>query len=258
MTLTLLPLGTGDAFSATRHSCASALIHESAAGRAVLVIDCPHPLRKMLREASAISGIPLDVPDLSACVLTHLHADHASGVEGYLWYSLFVVGSVGTLAVHDDVRQRLWEGHLAGGMETLRSEDGGVQRLTLDAVARCVRLDDHAPTSIGPFTVELRRTLHHIPTFAVRVRVGGASVAFSADTAWDPSLVAWLLEADLAVHETGHGGGGHTPLDRLAALPAEDRARMRLTHFADDLDVSSLPITHLEAGRPVVITPRRR
>lgn len=255
MTLTLLPLGTGDAFSAQRFSCANALIHEDAGGRSVLLIDCPHPLRKMLREASVTSGIPVDVGDVTACVLTHLHADHASGVEGYLWYSLFVVGTPGTLAVHDDVRRRLWDGHLAGGMETLRTDDGALQSLTLEHVARCVRLDDHASTTIGPFSVEVRRTLHHIPTFAVRVRAGGASVAFSADTAWDPALVAWLSEADLAVHEFGHGGAGHTPLEQLAALPVEQRARMRVTHFGDDVDTSALPIAPLVAGSPLVIAP---
>ncbi len=257
MTLTLLPLGTGDAFSAQRYSCANALIHEGPGGRAVLLVDCPHPLRRMLRDASTASGIALDVGDVSACVLTHLHADHASGVEGYLWYSMFVLGSQGTLAVHDDVRRRLWEGHLAGGMETLRTDDGALQPLTLESVARCVRLDERAPTAIGPFSVEVRRTLHHIPTFAVRVRAGDASIAFSADTAWDPSLVAWLLEADLAVHEFGHGGAGHTPLERLAALPADQRARMRVTHFGDDVDEGALPVAPLRAGTPVVITPRR-
>ncbi|OGQ17513.1 MAG: MBL fold hydrolase [Deltaproteobacteria bacterium RBG_16_71_12] len=250
MSLTLLPLGTGDAFSAERHSCCNALVYDDDGTRAVLLIDCPHPLRKVMRDAARVHGLALDVADVTACALTHLHADHASGVEGFLWYSRFVLGDKGTLALHDDVRARLWDGHLAGGMEQLLGEDGAITRLSLDDLAACVRLSEEAPAPIGPFSVEVRRTRHHIPTFALRVRAGEASVAFSADTAFDPALIAWLLEADLAVHEAGHGHA-HTPLEALAALPAAARDRMRLTHLGDDVDRTSLPIAALEEGRPI-------
>lgn len=252
MTMTLLPLGTGDAFSAERHSCCNALVCDDGGARAVLLVDCPHPLRKVMRDAARVQGFALDVADVTACALTHLHADHASGVEGYLWFARFVVGTKGTLALHDDVRARLWEGHLAGGMEQLLGEDGTTTRLTLDDVADCVRLTEQAPVQIGPFSVEARRTRHHIPTFALRVRAGGASVAFSADTGFDPALIAWLLEADLAVHEAGHGHA-HTPLEALAALPAAARRRMRLTHLGDEVDRRGLPIAALEEGRAVVV-----
>lgn len=252
MTLTLLPLGTGNAFSAERHSCCNALVHDDDGARAVLLIDCPHPLRKVLRDAAQVQGFALDIADVTACALTHLHADHASGVEGFLWFSRFVLGTKGTLSLHDDVRARLWDGHLAGGMEQLLDDQGIPTRLTLDDVATCVRLTEEAPVRIGPFAVEVRRTRHHIPTFALRVRAGGASVAFSADTSFDAALIAWLLEADLAVHEAGHGFG-HTPLEALAALPEADRARMRLTHLGDEVDRAALPIAPLEEGRAIVV-----
>jgi ribonuclease BN (tRNA processing enzyme) len=260
MTLTLLPLGTGDAFSAAHHSCASALIYQDGHGdgltRHVLLIDCPHPLRKVMRDAARAGGPSLDISDVTACVLTHLHADHASGVEGFLWFSRFALGKKATLALHDDVRARLWDGHLAAGMEQLLVEGGRTQRLTLDDVATCVSLPADAPTQVGPFSIEARRTVHHIPTYALRVRAGGASVSFSADTAWDEGLLAWLLEADLVVHEAGHGPA-HTPLERLLALPEATRARLRLTHLGDDVDRDALPIEALAEGRALVVDDLR-
>jgi ribonuclease BN (tRNA processing enzyme) len=90
----------------------------------------------------------------------------------------------------------------------------------------------------------------------VRVRAGGACVSFSADTAWDEGLLAWLLEADLVVHEAGHGPA-HTPLERLLALPEATRARLRLTHLGDDVDRDALPIEALAEGRALVVDDLR-
>jgi hypothetical protein len=47
------PFGVGDAFSEVRGSSALALEHE---GR-LLLVDCPHPMRKMLRETSTPRSI---------------------------------------------------------------------------------------------------------------------------------------------------------------------------------------------------------
>ncbi|MCZ7678706.1 MAG: hypothetical protein M5U28_08020 [Sandaracinaceae bacterium] len=75
----------------------------------------------------------------------------------------------------------------------------------------------------------------------------GRTLGYSADTAFDPSLVEWLSEADLFVHETNYGI--HTPYASLAALPPELRARMRLIHYPDDFDLAASAIEPLEAGR---------
>src|SRR5690606_5262572 len=109
------PLGVGDAFSARWYSSCLALEHE---GRWIL-IDCPHPIRKMLREGSARLDAPLDLDRVEGVALTHLHADHASGLEGYAYFSLFVLHRKARVLAHPAVRARLWDGSLAAGMEHL-------------------------------------------------------------------------------------------------------------------------------------------
>ena len=76
---------------------------------------------------------------------------------------------------------------------------------------------------------------------------GGRTLGYSADTAFDPGLIAWLAEADLFIHETNYGV--HTPYASLAALPADLRARMRLIHYPDAFDLAHSTIEPLEERR---------
>ena len=243
MSLSFIPLGVGDAFSARYYSSAIAVEHDGA----WLLIDCPHPIRKMMREAKAAAAKQLDIGKIDALVLTHLHADHSSGVEGFLYFGAFVLRRRPKLVAHPQVLARLWDGHLAAGMEQLiATPEAAPHPMTLDAYAEVLPMVPERAITVGPFTIECRLTIHHIPTTALRIRAGGRVLGLSADTAFDPSLIAWLSEADLFVHETNYGV--HTPYEKLAALPPEVRAKMRLIHYPDDFDTTSSAITPLEQG----------
>jgi ribonuclease BN (tRNA processing enzyme) len=214
----------------------------------VLLVDCPHPIRKMMREASLSSGVPLDADRVSGLVLTHLHADHSSGVEGLGYFSFFVLKRKLRLLAHPDVAHRLWDGHLAAGMEALIPRAGEApQPRGFEDYFSVTPLSTETSVRFGPFTLECRRTYHHLPTTALRIRAGGRSLGYSADTAFDEGLISWLSEADLVVHETNYGV--HTPYAKLAGLPGELRARMRLIHYPDDFALGASTIEPLVQGR---------
>ena len=104
-------------------------------------------------------------------------------------------------------------------------------------------------TRIGPLLIERRYTRHHIPTTALRVSLEGRArplFGYSADTAFDPTLIRWLSEADLVIHETNFGV--HTPLSELMLLPESIRSRMRLIHYPDALEPETAPIPCLREG----------
>ena len=247
MSLRFVPLGIGDAFSERWYSTSFAMEAEGA----LLLVDCPHPIRKMLFEARERSrawsgGLDLRLERAEAVVLTHLHADHASGLEGYGYFARFALGKKARVAAHPAVIARAWEGHLAAGMERLETPEG-LRPMCFDDYFEHIPLDTERAVAIGPFSIECRGTHHHVPTTALRIRAGGRCLGLSADTSFDPKLVAWLAEADLVVHETNLGT--HTPYESLAALPPELRAKMRLVHFPDDFDVAGSAIECLEQGR---------
>ena len=244
MSLHFIPLGVGDAFSALRYSTCVAVEAEGQ----VLLLDCPHPVRKMMREASLSAGVALDVDRVSGVALSHLHADHSSGLESLGYFSYFVEGRKMPLLAHPDVSAELWPHHLSAGMGRLIEEPGCAPRpKALEDYFRLVPLSAGAPVDFGPFRVECRSTYHHVPTTAFRVSAGGRMLGFSADTSFDEGLISWLLEADVSLHETNYGV--HTPYEKLAALPAAARAKLRLLHYPDEFDLESSNIEPLVQGR---------
>jgi ribonuclease BN (tRNA processing enzyme) len=229
--LSLVPLGVGDAFSELHYSTSLALV---AGDGTWLLIDCPHPIRKILREASQASGVELPLSKLTAVALTHLHADHGSGLEGLGYYFKYVLESPRPPTI-------LSMPHV---LESLRQRPESEVFNLLPVVA---------PTEAGPFIVEARRVVHgELPACAFRVRAGGRTLGHSGDTVFDPALIAWLTEADLAIHEAGaltEPNPLHTSYERLAALPEELRRRLRLAHYADGLDLEASAIEPLRPGR---------
>jgi ribonuclease BN (tRNA processing enzyme) len=238
--LTFIPLGVGDAFSKLYYS-SSLLV---SADGATLLVDCPHPIRKMLYEV-AVDPKP-NVGDVDAVVLTHLHADHVSGLEGFLFYSRYHLNRLGMIVAHDTVLSELWPHHLAAGMGNLQATDPG-ERRSLDAYATTSALCDDRPIRVGPFEIRCRRTIHNVPTYALKISACGATLGYSADTSFDPTLIEWLSDSTLIIHETNDGI--HTPYEELNALPKSIKNRVRLIHYPDDFDVDSSAIECLVQGR---------
>jgi ribonuclease BN (tRNA processing enzyme) len=243
--LRLISLGVGDAFSALHYSSCFLL---EAEGRRLL-IDCPHPIRKVFREGTLAAGELIDVDGIDGLVLTHLHGDHASGVEGLAFYYRFVLGRKLPVITHPDVEAKLWGQYLSGSMEWSRQADGlpPAQRQQSDFID-WIPIVETQTLRHGPFTLECRPTIHNIPTIALRIGAAGRTLGYSADTIFDPALIDWLASADAIVHEAS-GGFMHTPYESLLALPKQTRAKMRIVHYPDTFDVAKSQIEALRQGR---------
>ena len=241
----LLSLGVGDAFSALYYSSCFAL---EADGH-WLLMDSPHPIRKIFREGTQAAALSMDVDRIDALVLTHLHGDHASGVEGLAFYFRYVLGRKLTVITHPDVADRLWSKHLAGGMEwSFQGVGQPPIQHTQDDFLEFILLEENQTVVQGPFAISGRKTIHSISTMAFKIHAAGRTLGYSADTAFDPSLVAWLAAADLVVHEAG-AGFMHTPYESLAALPADLRAKMLILHYPDTFDREASVIEPMRQGK---------
>ena len=235
-------LGTGDTFSEHRRSSALLL----RCGGVSLAVDCPDMYRSVLRETSERSGLELSLPDIDHGLITHVHGDHMNGLEGAAFFKHFAEGKRLRLVASPEVRACIWDERLKASMGTLW--DGERHRaMTFDDYFEHLPLDWSSTTTIGPFRIRARRTIHHVPTSALLVEAAGRTLGYSSDTAFDPSLIDFLSAADLVIHETNFGPA-HTPYEALAALPADLRARMRLIHYPDGFDASTSAIAALREG----------
>jgi ribonuclease BN (tRNA processing enzyme) len=235
-------LGVGDAFTARHHTASLVLVCDGFH----LAVDCPDRYREALASAGARSGRGVGIEAVDHLLLTHVHGDHMNGLEGLAFFKHFVEQKRLHLAVTPEVQEVLWDERLRASMGALF--DGTRTRaMELRDYFEIVPLRWEEEHVLGPFRIRLRRTLHHVPTCAVRVQAAGRTFAYSSDTAFDPSLIDFLSSADLIVHETNFGPA-HTPYEKLAELPEQLRRRMRLIHFPDEFDRASSAIVPLDEG----------
>lgn len=243
MTLSVRVVGVGDAFTAKYFN--ACLCVESGATR--VLIDAPPALARALRELGDRGGEVMGLDDVDHVIVTHLHGDHVGGLEQLLFWRRFVTQRKCAVYAIPEVLAGLWDHRLRGGMDVLMDRDGNRHPLALEDYADVHPLAPAGTVNhVGGLAVEWRPTVHHIPTSALRIRVGETVFGYSADTAFDPGLIAWLAESELFLHETNYGV--HTPLDALMTVAPETRARMRLIHYSDLHDVETSPIPCAREG----------
>jgi hypothetical protein len=173
-------------------------------------------------------------------------------MEDLGYFSYFALRRAVRMFMHPESSANLWNGLLASGMNPLYQTPGvSPGRSQLSDYFDLIDLDTIHSVSSGPFSIECRRTIHSVPTHALRITVGGRVLGISADSAYDPALIDWLSSADLIIHEVTNLAESevHTPYEKLATLPGSLRKRMRLIHYPDDFDLNASIIEPIREGR---------
>lgn len=245
----LYALGVGDTF--TEKHVTHSLLVEADGFR--LAIDCPDSYRRVLRAARDVAGpahaASLDLFQIHDVLVTHVHGDHMNGLEGAAYFKFFAQKQKLRLHTIRPVRDAIWDGRLVASMGRLMtSKDPEAFRdLAFEDYFDWSEVGVDRTTTIGPFTVHARMTKHHVPTSALVLEHGGKSIGISSDTGFDPSLIKFLADADLVVHETNYGPA-HTAYADLLTLDDALKAKMRLIHYPDEFDVDGSAIRCLREG----------
>ena len=242
--LSILILGIGDFFSKYYFHSSFVIMLD---GKPVFV-DCPDPLPMMLRSASQKSGVSLGLSDIDHVILTHLHGDHANGLESLGFYSRFFRHKKPTIYTIPEVRRAIWENRLKSSMGPFtNNEFERVGEMKLEDFFRLRMLHAGRTQSISGMKIKIRYTKHFIPCFGFKVFYKGCSFGYSSDTTFDPAHIDFLADCDMILHETNKGG--HTEYEKLLGLPPALRKKMMLIHIYDDFNIGRSEIPVADEGR---------
>ncbi len=165
----------------------------------------------------------IDVRDVDAIYLTHLHADHCIDLVAYYYARRYhPTGMLRSLPVYAPVgasfriQSAFEEPPVDGFLEVYDFREGGAQTL-----------------EIGPFTVTAVVVEHPIECHALRIEAGGRTLVYSGDSAACPQLVELARDADVflceaswpsiptpppGIHLTGREAGEHAALAGVRKL----------------------------------------
>ncbi|MGN8644773.1 MBL fold metallo-hydrolase [Gracilibacillus sp. HCP3S3_G5_1] len=170
----IIPLGIWGGYPKANSATSSFLIEEDGFH---LLLDCGSGVLASLQNY-------LSIQQLDAVIITHYHHDHIADV-GALHYA------------------KLIQNQLAEHPKTLdiyaHDQDEQFRSLTYKEHTRAYNLTEMS--QIGPFTIKTTKTDHPVYCLAVRLEAKGKGVVFTADTAWEESLVPFAKNADLLVSE---------------------------------------------------------
>jgi ribonuclease BN (tRNA processing enzyme) len=180
--------GSGDAFgSGGRYQ---ACIHLRAPGQAPVLLDCG------ATSLSALRACGLDPGEVSTVLISHLHGDHFGGLpflilDGQFTRRTSPLAIAGPPGTTDRLRQAM-EASFPGS-------HGARRRFGVDVT----ELAPGATAAVNGVEVASWEVDHPsgAPPLALRLRLGGAAIAYTGDTAWTESLIPAARGADLLIAE---------------------------------------------------------
>lgn len=244
----ILPLGKGNAFTRTGFPTSFLIFFDDL----IFLFDCPAPLRRILFEAEKLSGMPLDINQVSGVFLSHLHADHSNGLEEIGYYTTKIIKSDPLpLICEESLPEILWTQKLSGSM------GASDKSKSLNTFFNPIGLKEGQASELDLFgkkiTVTVRKTLHSIPCFAFKIEYDGKCLGMSADTEFDEGLFDFFQDASVIIHDA-NDSFNHTMIAELESLPEETKMKIFMTHLQDGAINSSSTLRIAEPGEFIEIT----
>lgn len=191
-----------------------------------LLIDCGHGVVGVLRSV-------LDVRELSAIVISHMHPDHYFDLVP-LAYAYFF-GHLPPIPLYLPPQGT----DVLTALESAVELDAGFFRRIFHVSEYCVE----SGLSVGSLSVQFAPTKHFVPAYAMRFQDGTGSVlAYSSDTAYTPAVVELARDATVGIFESAVATY-RREADRDGHLDARTAGDM-----AREAGVGSLMVTHYPAG----------
>jgi ribonuclease BN (tRNA processing enzyme) len=230
-------LGKSPAWQDAGGACSGYLIQDE---DYALLLDCGNGVFSKLRRYR-------DYVDLSAVLISHLHADHILDLVPFAYaltyaprqQSVPVAGWPGT---RHPARPQLHAPLGAGRMFRSIVRFWGNENLIENAF-ELHEYDAREELVLGPLTIRFCQVPHYTATYAVELACDGGRMTYSADCSPNEGLVKFARDTDVLLIEATlprperTGIRGHLTPREAGEHGRRARAqRLVLTHFSDELD----------------------
>lgn len=230
-------LGVGSAFAPLTLG-QSNMILTSDSGK-ILMVDCGMTAPYIFKDE-----LKLNVQDIDALYVSHLHADHIGGIEWLAFMRFFVPKKdvngnpiKPKLIMIKSLMEELWETSLKGG---LQSVEGRIMNLT--DYFECIPLMENEPFTWEGMTFHPVQTIHVMSGYIFKHSYGlfiqnpnGFKTFLTTDTQFCPyQLRAFYNQADLILHDcetSPFKSHVHAHYEDLKTLDATTKAKMQLYHY---------------------------
>lgn len=174
----------------------------------------------------------LDPLQLDAVLLSHYHHDHAAdiGVLQYYWQLNSGTKKHPLLDIYGHAQDPI-----------------NFATLTLDGVTQGKVYQDFQTLNIGPFKINFLRTIHPVPTYAIRIEnQKGEILVYTGDTAYFDGLVDFASDADLLIADTNFaadksGRIWHMTSTQSASLAKDAKVKkLLLSHLPQEISLQQL------------------
>lgn len=226
----LIFLGTGSAFTVD-HNFHSNMILQNDAGQRLL-IDCGSDARHSLYR------LGLSHKDIQHVYISHLHADHAGGLEWLGFTHKFDPSChLPKLYISETLEDALWQHTLSGGMRSIKEYPSKLSTyFDVQVISNKVKKFHWSDIEFELVqTVHIYDFHHLVPCYGLFFRANNKMIYITADTTFIPqTLEKYYQQADIIFHdcETSHSRSSvHAHFDDLKTLSRDIKQKMWLYHY---------------------------
>jgi ribonuclease BN (tRNA processing enzyme) len=226
----LIFIGAGSAFTIGGNYNSNMLLVDENNDKKLL-IDCGSDARH------ALADLGYSYKDIHDVYISHLHADHAGGLEWLALTNKFdPTAKKPNLYAHAHVLKQLWTNTLSGGMRTLQ---GVVAELEDFFTVHKIHENGSFVWNNGTF--QLVQMIHIVsgfefmPSYGLIFTIKGTRIFITSDTQFAPlQLVDFYKSVDIIFQdcETAiHPSGVHAHFNELMTLDESIKKKMWLYHY---------------------------
>jgi ribonuclease BN (tRNA processing enzyme) len=218
VSVTVTVLGCSGSFAGPGEACSGYLVRSPGAR---VVVDLGSGTLANLQAH-------VDIADVDALVLSHVHPDHWTDLPILRNAMRYVLG-IGGLAVYG----------------TAATHEAASALITeLEPTLLWTTIDETSTVAVGDQRLRFSRTDHPVETLALRLEAAGRTLLYTADTGprWAPDALAGgvdlaICEATMVDEDDHNGTPVHLTAGQAGALArAAGAARLLVTHVAPGLD----------------------